>query len=155
MALDLEDELSQAYRTTVILAVAMIVSILVYAGVVELLPRLARGSAPAAEPETVELLRKIFRGLGLANFLALAWLGSRGRRPVGEAVARLAKLKTLTTVGLALAESIALYGLVLFLLSRDSIDFYYLLLVSLLSFIVVFPRHDRFREALNDMPMRS
>ena len=155
MALDLEDKLSRAHRTTVILAVAMIVSVFIYAGIVELLPRLAPGSAPAAEPGTVELLRKVFRGLAWFNFLALAWLGSRVRRPVGEPVARLAKLKTLTTVGLALAESIALYGLILFLLSRDSIDFYSLFLVSLLSFIFVFPRHDRWREALNEMPVRS
>jgi hypothetical protein len=40
-------------------------------------------------------------------------------------------------------------------LSRDTFDFYYLLLVSLLSFIVVFPRYYRWREALNEMPMRS
>jgi F0F1-type ATP synthase membrane subunit c/vacuolar-type H+-ATPase subunit K len=152
---DLEDKLSQAYRTTVILSAAMIASVFVYAGLVELLPRLAPSSAAAAEAATVELLRKVFRGLALVNFLALAWLVNRAGRPVGEPLLRLSKLKTLTTVGLALAESIALYGLVLFFLSRDPIDFYYLLLVSLLSFIVVFPRHDRWREALNEMPARS
>jgi F0F1-type ATP synthase membrane subunit c/vacuolar-type H+-ATPase subunit K len=149
VVLDLENKLGQAHRATVILAVAMIASVFIYAGIVELLPRLPPSSEPPAEPGTVELFRKIFRGLALANFLALAWLGGRARRPVGEPHARLARLKTLTTVGLALAESIALYGLVTFFLSRDPIDFYYLLLVSLLSFIVVFPRHDRWRETLN------
>jgi len=38
-------------------------------------------------------------------------------------------------------------------LSRDSVDFYYLFLVSLLSFIVVFPRHDRWRETPKDSPI--
>jgi hypothetical protein len=33
-------------------------------------------------------------------------------------------------------------------------DFYYLFPVSLLSFILVFPRRDRWREALTEMPMR-
>ena len=149
MTPDIEDKLEQSYRMTVILAVAMIVSVFIYAGIVELLPRLALSHEPSAEPAMVELLRKVFRGLALVNFLALTWLGGRARRPVGEPLARLARLKTLTTVGLALAESIALYGLVLFFLSREPIDFYYLLLVSLLSFIVVFPRHDRWRETLN------
>ena len=144
----LDEELNRTYRATVILAVAMIASVFVYAGIVELLPRLAPPDASSAAPGPVELFRKVFRGLALANFLALAWLGARTRRPIGEPLARLARLKTLTTVGLALAESIALYGLVTFLLSRDPIDFYYLLLVSLLSFIVVFPRHDRWRETL-------
>jgi F0F1-type ATP synthase membrane subunit c/vacuolar-type H+-ATPase subunit K len=154
VAPDLDDELSQAYRAAVILSVAMIASVLVYAGVVEILPRLAPANEPAMDSETVELLRKLFRGLALVNFLAAAWLGGRPHRPAGEPLARLAKLKTLTTVGLALAESIALYGLVLFLLSRDSMDFYYLFLVSLLSFIVVFPRRDRWRAAMTEMPMR-
>jgi len=151
----LDEDLNRNYLATVILAVAMIASVFVYAGIVELLPRLAPSSEVAAEPGTVELFRKVLRGLALVNFLALAWLGGRARRPVGEPLARLAKLKTVTTVGLALAESIALYGLVLFFLSRDSIDFCYLFLVSLLSFIIAFPRYDRWKEALNEMPMRS
>jgi hypothetical protein len=120
---DLDDKLSQAYRAVVILSVAMIASVLVYAGVVEILPRLAPASEPPMEPVTVDLLRKLFRGLALVNFVGAAWLGGRPRRPAGEPLARLAKLKTSTTVGLAFAESIALYGLVLFLLSRDSMDF--------------------------------
>jgi hypothetical protein len=154
VALDREGELSQAYRSTVILAVPMIVSVFVYAGIVELLPRLA-SSEPAAEPATIELLRNVFRGLALANFLAAAWLGSRPPRPAGEPRAHLLKLKSWTIVGLALAESIALYGLALFFLSRDSTDFYYLFLLSLLSFILVFPRPDRWKDALNEVPMRS
>jgi F0F1-type ATP synthase membrane subunit c/vacuolar-type H+-ATPase subunit K len=150
----LEDKLSQAYRSTVILAVAMIASVLVYAGVVEILPRLAPAIEGAMDPATVERLRKLLRGLALVNFLAAAWLGGRPQRPSGEPLARLARLKTLTVVGLALAESIALYGFVLFFLSRDSMDFYYLFLVSLLSFLVVFPRRDRWQAALSEMPMR-
>ena len=153
MALDLDHQLSQAYRAMVILAVAMIASVLIYAGIVELLPRLAPSNGASVEAGTVDLLRQVFRGLALVNFLALSWLSGRARKPVGEPLVRLARLKTLTTVGLALAESIALYGLVLFVLSRDSVDFYYLFLVSLLSFIVVFPRHDRWRETLRDSPI--
>jgi F0F1-type ATP synthase membrane subunit c/vacuolar-type H+-ATPase subunit K len=154
VAPDLDDKLIQTHRATAILSVAMIASVLVYAGVVEILPRLAPASEPDIAPATVELLRKLFRGLALVNFVGAAWLGGRPQRPAGEPLARLAKLKALTTVGLALAESIALYGLVLFLLSRDSMDFYSLFLVSLLSFILVFPRRNRWREALTEMPMR-
>lgn len=148
MTPDLEDKLDQDYRVTVIVAVAMIVSVFLYAGVVELLNRLTPSAGPTADPGTVEVWRKVLRGLALVHFLALAWLGRRTRRPEGEPSARLARLKTLTIVRLALAESIALYGLVNYFLSRDSIDFYYLLLVSLLSFTVVFPRYDRWRETL-------
>ncbi len=155
MTPDLEGKLDQAYRTTVILAVAMIASVFLYAGVVELLPRLAPSGPPSGDAGTVGLLRQVFRGVALVNFLALAWLGGRARRPIGEPPVRLAKLRSLTTVSLALAEAIALYGLVLFFMSRDPSDFYYLLLVSLLSFIAVFPRYDRWKEALRDSPMSS
>jgi hypothetical protein len=149
---ELEGKLDRAYRVTVILTVAMIVSVFLYAGIVEILPRLAPSGAPPMEPDTVEILRQIFRGLALVNFLSLAFLGKRAHRAEGEAFLRLARLKSLTTVRLALAESIALYGLVLFVMSRDPMDFHYLLLVSLLSFIVVFPRRDRWREALSGNP---
>ena len=54
MAPDLDDKLSQAYRATAILSAAMIASVLVYAGVVEILPRLAPASEPGMEPATVE-----------------------------------------------------------------------------------------------------
>jgi hypothetical protein len=111
----------------------MVASVFVYAGIVELPPRLAPASEPPMELVTVDLLRKLFRGLALVNFVGAAWLGGRPQRPAGEPLARLAKLKTSTTVGLALAESFALYGFVLFFMSRDSMDFYYLFLVSLLS----------------------
>ena len=74
MALDLDHQLSQAYRAMVILAVAMIASVLIYAGIVELLPRLAPSSGASVEAGTVDLLRQVFRGLALVNFLALSWL---------------------------------------------------------------------------------
>jgi hypothetical protein len=144
---DVEEKLDQTYRVTLILAIAMIASVLMYAGVVELLSRLAPAT-PASDPETVELLRQVFRALALVQFVALAWLGGRARRPEGSTSERLQRLKTLSLVCLALAESIAVCGLVLFLLSRDPSDFYYLLLLSLLSFVLAFPRRDRFREAL-------
>ena len=150
MTPELEDQLGQTYRVTVILAAVMIGSVFLYAGLVELLPRLDTAPGPSADSETVELVRQVFRGLALVNFLALAWLGGRIRRPVGEPVARLASLKSLTIVRLALAESIAIYGLVLFFVSGDSMDFYFLLLLSLLSFILAFPRRDRWKETLSD-----
>jgi hypothetical protein len=53
----------------------------------------------------------------------------------------------MTLVCLALAESIAVYGLILFLLGREPLDFYFFLLVSLLSFTLAFPRLDRWRQA--------
>ncbi|HJS72989.1 MAG TPA: hypothetical protein VJ921_01790, partial [Vicinamibacteria bacterium] len=112
------------------------------------LNRLVPVSSPPTDAATVDTLRQVFRGLALVHFVALAWLAPRARRPEGLKPARLQRLKTMTLVCLALAESIALYGLVLFLLSREPLDFYFFLLVSLLSFTLAFPRLERWREAL-------
>jgi len=146
METELEEKLNQAYRVTAIIAGALVASVLVYAGVVELLDRLN----PSVEPmdrATRHLLRQVFRGLSLASFPLLAWLRGRSGQPGAEPLARLERLRTLTLIRLALAESIAIYGLALFLLTRDALDFYFLLMVSLLCFIAVFPRYDRWKQA--------
>lgn len=142
-----EKRFDNAYRATVVVAIAMVASVLMYAGIVEFLGRVSPAE-PAAVPEMVPLLRQIFRGLALVTFLFLAWLGTRPAQSDGDPPARFGRLRSRTVLGLALAESIAIYGLVLFLLGRDPRDFYTLFAVSLLSFTVVFPRRDRWRDAL-------
>jgi hypothetical protein len=142
-----DGDLEQSYRATVIMAAAMGFSVLLYAGIVELLHRLMP-SPPLAEPGMLESLRQILRGLALVHLVALAWLGRRSKASEGTRAVRIQRLRALALVGLALAEAIAIYGLVLFLLSRVPQDFYFLLLLSLLGFALAFPRRDRWREAL-------
>jgi hypothetical protein len=96
----------------------------------------------------LESLRQILRGLGLVHLVALAWLGWRSKAPEGARAVRIQRLRGLTLVGLALADAIAIYGLILFLLSRVRQDFYFLFLLSVLGFALAFPRRDRWREAL-------
>src|SRR3990172_1071275 len=88
MARDLENKLDTAYRTAVIVAVAMVASVLMYAAVVEFLRRMAPAE-PSAASDMVELLRQIFRGLAFVTFLALAWLGTRTPQSEGDPQARL------------------------------------------------------------------
>lgn len=151
----IDHQLDRVYRVTAIVSVAMVVSAVFYAGIVEILSRSLPSGEPVAERETIDLLRQIFHGLALVQFLVLVWLRGRSGRADGEPLARLARLRTLTMIRLALAESIAIYGLVLFFMSRDTSDFYYLFLVSLLSFVLAFPRRDRWKEALRDAVRRG
>jgi hypothetical protein len=146
----MKDEVEQVYRITAVVAVAMVVSACFYAGIVEFLTRTAPSAEPAAPQETIDLLRQVFRGLALLQFLALTWLRNRPHPGVGEPRARLAKLRTFTIARLVLAESIAVYGLVLFVLSRDPSDFYYLFLFSLLCFVIAFPRRGRWEEVVGE-----
>ena len=144
---ELDGKLEEAYRQTITIAGAMVVSVLLYAGVVAILNRLAPLTSPPADAGTVETLRQVFRGLALVHFLAVAWLAGRPRQLEGPKPQRIQRLKAKTLMCLALAEPIAIYGLILFFLSRGPVDFYFFFLASLLSFGLAFPRRDRWRPA--------
>ena len=74
---ELDGKLEEAYRQTITIAGAMVVSVLLYAGVVAILNRLAPLTSPPADAGTVETLRQVFRGLALVHFLTVAWLAGR------------------------------------------------------------------------------
>jgi hypothetical protein len=54
----------------------------------------------------------------------------------------------MTTVTYALCESIAIYGLILFLIGGRRFDFYSLVILSLIFFAVTFPRYAQWEEWL-------
>jgi hypothetical protein len=85
VVLDLENKLGQAHRATVILAVAMIASVFIYAGIVELLPRLPPSSEPPAEPGRSSFSERFF-GASLWP-ISWRWPGSAAAR-VGRSVSR-------------------------------------------------------------------
>jgi hypothetical protein len=51
-----------------------------------------------------------------------------------------------TVITYALCESIAIYGLILFLIGGSRFDFYTFLILSLIYFAAYFPRHHQWEE---------
>lgn len=134
------------YLAVNFMGLAMIASVFVYAGVVELIkwqwaPFTGFGELPSS---TTEVLSYIFLALAAAQYGAI------------KAVQRLIPARSVdhlpqaAIITLALCESVALLGLVLFLLTGRTSDFYIFMLISLGFFYWFYPRYDQWEKLVNE-----
>lgn len=145
-------DLRRAYKTTVVIGLAMMASLLVYAILVELIRKQREpfgGFAPLPD-DAAELFRFALLGIAVLEFFLIRVLNRlilSAKAPMGKSASYVQfgpeaqKLMTAAVVTFALCESIAVYGLVLFLVQGSSTDFYLFLVVSLFSFSVYFPKY--------------
>lgn len=152
------DDLRRACRMVVIIGIAIIASMAVYAALAQLLKQGGNLSAPMMPLEQMNILRCSFYGLSILVILAIAalkrmLLSDKAIAQIGQSrkssyPAPLQALVTSTIITYALCESVAVFGLVLFFLTRTTRDFYILLAVSLILFAVNFPRLSQWQDRL-------
>lgn len=137
-----EAKLDKAFRTAKIIAAALAASVLLYAVVVEVLKfrEITLNLLPAP---LLEKLRFIFVFLAFADYFIIGFVNKKilVKKPGDSHEALLGKLTLANLVALALCELPAFFGLILFLGSGDSRDFYPLLVISLLLFYAFFPKY--------------
>jgi hypothetical protein len=134
--------LKARYLVVNFIGLAMIAAVFVYAGVVEVIKwKLAPFAGFAKlEPHTADLLKYIFLALAAAQFGVI------------KAIQRILptrsveNLSTVAIITFALCESVAVLGLVLFLLSGNSMDFYIFMVISLGFFYLFFPKYEQWEE---------
>lgn len=153
-------DLKKAYKLSMIIGLVMIGSLLIYASVVELIKTqniMPRGLAVA--PDVVALLRYVLLGVTVLELFAIRYLNQtilsaevrvQQSSVMGPFNPEVQKLITAAIVTFALCESVAIYGLVLFLLGRNTTDFYLFLIISFFYFIVFFPRYGTWEEWLQE-----
>jgi len=143
----------KAHRQATLIGVAMISSLFIYVIVVESIKSYFQGMAPLF---IVEILRYLFFGLTFVEFFLIGFLRKRLLSfgavmdvfsDQGKTFSPMAqKLLTVTIISYALCESVAIYGLILFLIGGKRLDFYTFLILSLIYFAVYFPRYNRWEE---------
>lgn len=122
---------------------AMLFSLLIYLSMGVLLGR----TLPffLAGTETMNILRGVLYGAAVIE-LFIAWFLRRRMLGAGEGDmtvrAALGKYATAVTVFLVLSESVAIYGLVLFMLGGDKTDLYFLVALAAAAMIFYRPRTD-------------
>jgi len=134
--------LKARYLVVNFIGLAMIAAVFVYAGVVEVIKwKLAPFTGFAGlEPQTVDLLKYVFLALAAAQFGVI------------KAVQKILptrsveNLATAAIITFALCESVAVLGLVLFLLAGNSMDFYIFMVISLGFFYLFFPKYEQWEE---------
>lgn len=162
-------ELKLKYRVAVILGLVLLAGVVVFAGVVEYLSRGTEFSGTLAPDDTSEfpidengtvgklrnaLLIVAFVQFILINFIRKAIIkasvkrsekpGSVASGKGGQGASADALFKS-TIISLGLSDGIAVYGMMLFLLSGAPLDFYIFAFISIFSFVVYFPRYGRWR----------
>ena len=137
--------LKARYLAVNFIGLAMIASVFVYAGVVELIKwQLAPFAGFAKlDPPTVSLLKYAFLALAAAQFGII------------KAVQKIVPAKSpdhlpqTAIITFALSESVAVLGLVLFLLAGNPMDFYIFMVISLGFFYLFFPKYEQWEQRVN------
>ena len=143
------DELAKACRTAQVIGVALLVSLGVYALVVYQIQRMHAPFGGFTPGVPHDLLRWILAAvalatLGLVRVLQRIILANTALPPVR-------RLHSAAVVSLALCESVAIYGLVLFMIAGRASDFYVFVALALVGFVVYLPRVDTWVERARAM----
>jgi F0F1-type ATP synthase membrane subunit c/vacuolar-type H+-ATPase subunit K len=139
-----DQQLKMRYLTVNFIGLALIGSVFIYAVAVEVLKR-ALAPFPgfaALTPAQVQMLKYFFVALAIADFFLIRFmqkiLGSRSVQHLfGAAIGTF-----------ALSESVAVFGLVLFLLAGNAMDFYLFMFLSLFYFWFFFPKYQDWENQL-------
>lgn len=147
----MNEELRKGYRKAVIISGALAASALIYAFVVESLKLYGDLSYPlATQEDLLRILKYVFLGLSVVDFFIIRFI--RGASVVGMRKRGLTGSKLINSmVAMSVVEggiclSVALFGVVLFILGGDSSQFYKHLVLSLVLFGFFFPRFGDWEE---------
>ena len=152
------EELNEAYRIMRIVGIGIMASLPILLLIVELLKKQYtpfKGFDPTPGSATV---RYVIFGLCFGMFPLIRLLWNRivsGQVPLAvrsgatsRAGILLSRMRSASVVSLALCETVAMFGFVLFLVGGNSTEFYALLALSLVFFAVNFPRYRQWEEFL-------
>ncbi len=145
-------ELRRAYRTTVIIGLAMMASLVVYAVLVEMIKKdyAPFGGFSPLPADVFTTLRYALLAVVAGEFVFIpilnkAMLSAKAIRSA-SATGPFGQLASAAVVTFALCESVAVFGLVLFLIQGASSDFYLFLMISLIFFTIHFPKYSKWEE---------
>jgi F0F1-type ATP synthase membrane subunit c/vacuolar-type H+-ATPase subunit K len=140
------EELKRVYRLATIIGIAMISSLFIYVFVVEFIK--VNVNININLPSSMaDFLRYLFFAIAIVEFLLIRFL--RSHMISGpSSPAKIQKLFSMAVITYALCESVAIYGLILFLIGGRRFDFYSLMILSLIFFAIYFPRYAQWEEWL-------
>ena len=150
-----KDELKKAYWVIAAIGAAMVLSTFVYAGIVEWFKYSNIPTGVKMEPSQVTTLRVALLVFSAVEFIIIKYIrsafmsGKIKMKPNPGTLGYANPVGAFTAVSVivyALCESICIYGLVLFLITRDSFNFYIFFAISLVAYAAYFPRYRQLEE---------
>jgi hypothetical protein len=146
--MDYAQNLKKAYRTSSVLYVAFMLSLVVYFVVFKVLEASITDFQGMMEKIDFPWLRYAFYALGLVQIFLIKFIRETATRTITtvDTQTLINHLQRMSMISAALCEVPAILGWVLFFLSGSSRDFYILLLMSLVIFVLYFPRYANWEE---------
>ena len=151
------EELKKAHNKVNRIGIGMAALVVVLAVAVEVMSAKGVRLADMAETE-VSLFRYVLLGITVTEFFLIKIIRAQvlaATNPKAEALPpekrfwfELPKLMAASFVTLFLCAAISLYGFVLFILSGNTVDFYIFAAMSLIAFVVYFPKYSHWEEAM-------
>jgi hypothetical protein len=150
--MDIHDEIRAHLRSATLIATAIVASLVVYLGLVEVLRAVYRPFRGFVTLSHIPQVRYAVFGAAVAVVVLIRVLRPRLLRkaPGEDARAALHRIQRAAIVTMVLGEVPGILGLGLFLLSGYNIDFYVLVFASLLLVFMYFPRRIAWEEWLRD-----
>ncbi|MEJ2070338.1 MAG: hypothetical protein P8X65_12885 [Syntrophobacterales bacterium] len=143
-----DQQVKTRYLTANFIGLVMIGSVFIYLVVVEVLKRTLAPFAGLADftPAQVQTLKYIFVALAIGHFFVIRYVQKI------LATVTVERLFQAAVVTFALSESVAIFGLVLFLLSGKAMDFYLFMFLSLFYFWFFYPKYQDWEARLRAQP---
>ncbi len=143
------DTLRNAYKTAVVIGIAMMGSVLVYVIVAELLRNLPtpwRGITFSPDDQAYNYIRYGLLALGILIPLVAAKISAAVNLSPGKLANPIPALITHAVIVYAACDMVGIFGMVLFLLAGNIIDMYIFAGISLAFSLIFFPRYSRWQE---------
>ncbi|MBE0712986.1 MAG: hypothetical protein MUQ25_02070 [Candidatus Aminicenantes bacterium] len=150
--MDIQDEFRVHLKSVTLISAAVIASLFIYLGLVEVLRAVYRPFRGFVTLANIPQLRYAVFGAAVAVIILIRLLRPRLlRKAQGEdAKTALHRLQRAAIMTMVLGEIPGILGLGLFLVSGNNIDFYVLVFASLLLIFMYFPRRSAWEEWLRD-----
>jgi hypothetical protein len=148
--MDYGQNLKKAFKTSLVIYVAFMLSLVVYFVVYKVLEASITDFQGMMEKIDFPWLRYAFYALGLVQIFLIKFIRETATKTITTVDAQILinHLQRMSIISAALCEVPAILGWVLFFLSGSSSDFYVLLLISFVLFVLYFPRYANWEEWL-------
>ena len=146
--MDTMQDLKKAYKTSVIFYIAFMLSLIIYLVVFAVLKTRITDFQGMMEKIDFPWLRYAFYALGLVQIFLIKFIRETATRSITmvDIPSLIHHLQRISMISAALCEVPVILGWVLFFLSGKSSDFYVLLVISFVLFVMYFPRYTNWED---------
>lgn len=143
------NQLDEKFRLSLLMYILISSSVLIPLGLTEILPRLGIIKPVMGEQSTSGILRYVFYIFGILMLFSTKYVEKTFlSQKENDEEKIIQKLQTSTLLIGLLNEMMAVIGFMVFMLSRNKMDFYIMLIVSIVSFLINFPKKEKWEEII-------